>query len=946
MLKSWRTVARPHRDVIGGTFQQSDFAADISRVANGGATEEYQNPVNFFARTFVTEGLKQLLASVANRLNARGGEPVIELQTNFGGGKTHTLLAVYHLATREGAAGDLPGLGPVLASAGVEDVPRAKVAVIDGNALAPNQPIVKDGLEIRTVWGFMAYQLLGAQGFAKVAESDAAGTSPGKVVIEELLRETGPCVILMDELVAYYRQFNTSAALKGGTYESNISFVQALTEAVKGAPTAILLASLPDSSTEAAGAFGMKVLKTLEKTFGRVNSIWRPVSAEEGFEIVKRRLFEDITDADSVEETCRAFDEYYHANKDELPNELQEGAWHERIRKCYPIHPEVFARLYEDWSTMQSFQKTRGVLQLMALVINRLWRQNDDDPMILPASLPLDDDAVLNKCAQYLPTGWAQVIDVEIDGQHASAKAIDAADPRLGAIRAACRVARTIFLGSASGSSAQAVRGIEYRRILLGCALPGQELSFYDDAVRKLRERQHYLFNSNDNYWYDTKPTLKRTMETYMEGISATQINECLATTLRQKWGNPSGIASVHVFAEHKDVPDDITSGLRAVVLPLDCAYTSAGADRAFDAAKLFLDRHGVQPRMRKNRLVFLAADLNVMVSLTDMCRTVLAWRQVREAIRNGAINATLQDAQQVDGQQAQSQRLLDGVVASGFRYLLVPVPEGAGGVTFDVMTLDNAGTSGRVGEAVERALVREDLLIREWAPKFLKQMLANVYFKNGVTEVSIRRVWTDMASFYSLPRISSADVFLMAVQRGVSEGGLFGYARGRDGEKYEGFKFGEVIAMPGISDAEFLIQDAAAAAYKQAQAGVSGNLGATGAAGSSVGVIGSGLGGVSAGQPTSAGATVGSASTTGGTALPSTAKRRFTGQITLDISSDVNGLRAVVDEVLSHLSGSGARVKVQLDIAAQNQNVFSPNLVRTVSENATALQFQRAEFN
>jgi len=815
----------------------------------------------------------------------------------------------------------------------VSDVPRAKVAVIDGNALAPNQPVRVDGLEIRTVWGNIAHQLAGKAGYDKVAESDAAGTSPGKVVIEELLRDVGPCVILMDELVAYYRQFNTSERLAGGTYESNISFVQALTEAVKGVPTAILLASLPESNNEAGGAFGQRVKEELEKTFGRLNTIWRPVSAEEGFEIVKRRLFEDITDTAAVDETCRAFADYYHRNKDELPAFLQEGAWADKMKRCYPIHPEIFSRLYEDWSTLAKFQKTRGVLQLMAIVINRLWQRNDGDPMILPASLPLDDTQVVNKCTQYLSNGWGAIIDREIDGANASASGIDRGDPRHGDIRAAVRVARTVFLGSASGSAAQAVRGIDYRQILLGCALPGQALSFYGDAIRKMREQQYYLFNQNDNYWYDTRPTLKRTMESYKARYTASQVNDHLAVVIGQKWGNPSVLASKHVFADHRDVPDDITNGIRVVVLPLDLAYTRSNEARTFDAAKGYLDRHGTQPRMRKNRLVFLSADLNMMVGLTDLCRTVLAWRDVGEAIRNQAINAMFQDAAQVQAQQAHSQRQLEGLVVSGFKYLLVPVPEGASGVGFEVVALQS-GSNSRLGEMVEAALLQHDFVVRAWAPQFLRQTLENTYFKNQVVEVSTRRLWTDMASFYSFPRIVSAEAFLATVARGVTEAGFFGYASGKDGDRYLGFKFGENPGMVNISDAELLIKADRAAAYKQAQ-----NTAATGAAA----VAATATAGAAGATAATAGGSAGTAN--GGATVITTAKRQFSGMVTLDLTNGTQPLRQVLDEVLANLAGTGARVTVQLDVTARNANPFPSSMVRTVGENARALQFSRAEF-
>ncbi|MDW8336956.1 MAG: DUF499 domain-containing protein, partial [Tepidimonas sp.] len=206
-LKPWREVAVPHEDVLRGTFQQAEFAADLSRVHAGTATPEYQDPVLFFRRTFITEGMRLLLDSVVRRLAGKGGDPVIQLQTAFGGGKTHTMLAVYHLARGQAPVSDLAGVAPILDAAGVIELPSARIAVLDGIKASPNQPVKRDGQAICTLWGDLAWQLGGAEGFALVADADASGTSPGKAALETLLARCAPCVILIDELVAYVRQF-------------------------------------------------------------------------------------------------------------------------------------------------------------------------------------------------------------------------------------------------------------------------------------------------------------------------------------------------------------------------------------------------------------------------------------------------------------------------------------------------------------------------------------------------------------------------------------------------------------------------------------------------------------------------------------------------------------------------------------------------------------------
>ncbi|HJN52790.1 MAG TPA: hypothetical protein QF924_20295, partial [Pseudomonadales bacterium] len=184
-LKPWREIARPHKDVLEGTFKQSEFAADISQVASGTAAEEYQNAEKFFSRTFITEGMRLLLMSVAQRLVGKGGDPVIQLQTAFGGGKTHTMLAVLHLASRQVSTDKLEGIPPLLDEASIHDLPSAKVAVIDGIKLSPSQPQIHGIVTANTLWGELAWQLLGEEGYAMVAQSDADGTSPGKEVVRQ-----------------------------------------------------------------------------------------------------------------------------------------------------------------------------------------------------------------------------------------------------------------------------------------------------------------------------------------------------------------------------------------------------------------------------------------------------------------------------------------------------------------------------------------------------------------------------------------------------------------------------------------------------------------------------------------------------------------------------------------------------------------------------------------
>ena len=503
-LKPWRELAIPHEDVLKGTFQQAEFAADISKVHHGIATPEYQDAALFFQRTFITEGMRLLLDSVVKRLAGKGGDPVVQLQTAFGGGKTHTLLAIYHLAKGETAASKMQGIPAILDAAGITELPKARVAVLDGVDLLDlaSKPRVHGNITVKTIWGEMAWQLGGEAAFAKIMEADRDGTAPGKSALTDVIGGSAPCIILMDELVRYVSQFEEGKTLSGGTYDTQLSFIQSLTEALKGVPNAILLASLPYSDREAGSQQGVKALRALEHYFGRVQALWKPVATEEAFEIVRRRLFANVSDRLAADEVCRAYADCYTANAGDFPPETQESAYLERLKHAYPIHPEVFDRLYEDWSSLDNFQRTRGVLKFMAKVIHRLWTTGNNDLMIQPGSLPLFDSDTRNEAIYYLSQGWDPVLERDIDGERAATTELDNAKPLFGSIHACRRIARSVFLGSAPDAGAvggaKHHRGIELERVLLGCAQPGQVLGHYKDGLRALVDKLQYLNSANN----------------------------------------------------------------------------------------------------------------------------------------------------------------------------------------------------------------------------------------------------------------------------------------------------------------------------------------------------------------------------------------------------------------------------------------------------------------
>ncbi len=954
-LKPWREVAEPHEDVLKGTFQQAEFAADLSRVHEGTATAEYQSPALFFQRTFITEGMGLLLDSVVNRLSGKGGDPVIQLQTAFGGGKTHTMLAVYHLAKGLTPASELQGVPAILDKAGVAELPRARIAVLDGIKSSPNQPVIRqsDGgssaatQSIRTLWGDLAWQLGGAEGYALVADADASGTSPGKAVLETLLARYAPCVILIDELVAYVRQFDEGKALSGGTFDSNLSFVQALTEALKAVPTAVLLASLPESDKEAGSQRGVRALASLAHYFGRIQALWKPVGTEEAFEIVRRRLFKSIHDAAAAESVCRAFADFYIANSADLPRETQESRYFDRLMRAYPIHPEVFDRLYEDWSSLDNFQRTRGVLKLMAKVIHRLWKDNDKDPFIMPGSFPLADAETRNDLIYYLPPGWDPVVERDVDGERAETTEIESRDTRLGAVQACRRAARAIFLGSAPTTANQMVRGIELERIVLGVAQPGQQIGIYRDALRRLGDRLHYLNSGQSGqstrFWFDTRPNLRREME---ERKRRFQDKEDVFPDVRdrlQKMFASSVFGGTHIFTASGDVPDDWQ--LRLVVLPPDAAFSRTGQSLASANAVEILKHRGEQPRFKQNRLIFLVADFDSVSRLKDQVRSALAWQSIVADIKDMKLNLDQYQARQASKSLEDANDALRRMVRETYRWLLAPMQDAKPGKGLSEVQWEhfaiNPGAAN-LSQELERVLKENELLITEWAPIHLAKVLKDWFWKGDIKEASALNVWQQTCQQLYLPRLQNDTTFQRTLAAGAESRDFFGFAQGKeaglDGARYLGFSLGERSLLT-LDASLLLVEPAAALAYAQAQraaqeaarsAAITTHPLTTGDASTHPRIQ----------EPAPTGKPVAS-----GTAQQSI-KKQFYGSISLDPIQAKKQFADLVDEVvLQFTSRPGVQVSIAIEIQAESPTGFDDAVQRAVRENCKVLRFKSAEF-
>jgi uncharacterized protein len=930
-LKPWREIIIPHADVLNGTFQQSEFAADLTAVQTGRATAEYGNAQAFYDRTYITEGMGKLLTQVAHRLNGKGGEPVIQLQTSFGGGKTHTMLAVYHLACRQCALGDLSGIPALLDRAHVIDVPQSKVAVLDGTAHSPGQPWKHGKQVIRTLWGELAWQLGQADGFALVQEADANGTSPGKDVLCTLLTRFSPCVVLLDEIVVYVRQFVESQPLSGGTYDSNLSFVQSLTEAVKLVPNAVVLASLPESNSQAGGPRGVAALQALEAVFNRVQALWKTVAPDEAFEIVRRRLFETIRDANARDLVCRAFADAYLAEGAKVPQETHEARYLDRMEKSYPIHPEVFTQLYEGWTTIEGFQRTRGVLKLMAKVIYRLWQDDNKDLMILPGSLPLYDGSARNELIYYLGPGWDPVMDRDIDGERAETTILEIKEPRFGSVQAARRVARTVFLGSAPSSVAAKPgnRGIDRARVLLGCLQPGQTSSLYSDALNRLVDQLHYLTPSGEKtevstrYWFDTRANLRREMEErkkHFEGKPEVGIR--MAEVIKRlNAGGTLFDGLAHVFTPHSDVPDD--QALRLVVLPPEQFYSKEEPRLANEAVLEYVRNHGSAPRYRGNRLIFLAPDHGALARLRDCIRAALAWKTIVDDVAATRLVLDNLQAKQASKDLQSAEEVLPRVARECYKWLLCPAQDNptAPKPVVEVMPVS---TGGALGTEIERVCTDNEWVISTWSPVHLRTRLQALYWKADKVAFGALAFWEDTLRYIYLPRLKNRGVLEQAIVKGAASKDFFGTAYGLHEGKFDGFKLGDANIQ--LDDTLLLIEPEAAKQYE---------------ASLPVAVKAAGV----AGDPSHGPDFTLSPPNASPSPIPVPAQGKataFHGSVEVKATMAKMRLVQLADEIINNLAADPqAELQITLEINAEFPAGASDQIKRAVSENAKNLGFK-----
>lgn len=549
-MKAFHTVAIPHDDIKNGTLEMNVFAADLWSTKQGTGPEEYTDPKVFFRKTYETDGLKELLENVQKRVKGQGGDPVLQVQTPFGGGKTHSMIALYHKAAEWGA----------------------QRVVLVGTVL--------DGR--KTLWGEIEKQLTGK------IDILSGMVSPGREALHEVLSKNGPVLILVDELMEYMTKASGFKVGETTLAEQTLAFMQELSEEAGVISGVCVLVTLQSSIIEQSSEAAEKMLTKLKKVMGRKEKVYAPVKDNEVTKIIRKRLFSNI-DEDGLEATVSKFVDYAE-EQSILPVGIEKSDYRARFCDSYPFLPEVIDVLYHRWGSFPEFQRTRGVLRILALLVYSVL--NKEKAYISLADFDLENQDIRQELIKFTGSEFNSVIASDITGEDSGTKRTN---QELGKayqnLNIATRIARTIFLYSFSGGREHGATRTDIKR---QAASYGNPAAIVYDCLGGLKNKLFYLQNADDKYFFSNKPNLNRVIQTKMENVSTQDMKELEDKVLKS---NISGNIFKTFIGERSygDITDSY--GLKLLVLESDDISTMV------DITK---NKGSSSPRVNRNTIIFL----------------------------------------------------------------------------------------------------------------------------------------------------------------------------------------------------------------------------------------------------------------------------------------------------------------------------------------------------
>lgn len=705
-MKPFHTIAVPHKDILEGRLTMDVFAADLWETHLGRAPVEYKDSEVFFKKTFVTEGLQNLLDVVEKRLKGKGGDPVIQIQTPFGGGKTHALIAMYHKAKEWGA----------------------NCVVISGTSMSPSE----------TIWGLIEKQLTGK------IDKLSGNVSPGTEALRKILEKDKPVLILMDEVLEYTTKAAGIPVKDTSLAAQTIAFMQELTQVAGTLEKVCVMVTLPSSILEHYDAKAERMFQQLQKVAGRVEKIYTPVKESEITKVIRRRLFSDI-DLNKVKTNVYEFIEYAE-REGLLPVGKEVSEYREKFMESYPFMPDIVDALYHRWGSLPTFQRTRGVLRLLSLIIHSL--KESGKPYISLADFDLAKDEIRRELIKHIGAEFDSVVSADITNADSGSKKIDKSlGKSFQGLTLGTRTATTIFLYSFSGGIEKGAHLGEIKRSATTTENPSSVVA---EAVEQLKSKLFFLQNQNDKYFFSNQPNLNRIMLTKMENIKDREVVEAERELLK---GQISG-GKLQVFLwpdKPKDIPD--SPDLKLVVVP----------ERNESLMKSVLESKGESPRTNRNTIFFLCPSEMERVPFVELLKRRISFSQIDS---DKTLNLTEEQRKEIKNNMKKDEDNSRDAVRRFYRIVCIPARDGLKDVDLGIPTY---GDKKGIDQDVYDKLRNEEEILEKVASLVLRER----YLKDK-DYVKVRQVYDSMLRTPGESRAVSRVVIETGIVNGVKQG-LFG---------------------------------------------------------------------------------------------------------------------------------------------------------------------------
>ena len=765
---AWHEYCVLRDDVRQGTLQLAEFAADLYGVRTGDAPNVYRLPNLFFSRTYPTYNLKTLVRDVFQRLSGRGGKPVIDVQVTYGGGKTHALIALLHLAERGAELKNHSTVKEFMGFRGVDPLPQARVALLPFDKFD-----VKAGLsvyspdgtqrQVNTPWGALAYQLAGDEGLAKVAAHEADYITPAEPLLVDLLKapqtEGLSTLILIDETLLYARNAVNDDPKRLGILQD---FFQMLTQAASRVDRAAIVASLITSDVVLDDPTGVQVLNAIGGVFRRIGETVEPVSREDISELLRRRLFESVP----PEATRRAVVDSLTGAMQKLPlrDSQQDRAAYDQFLESYPFHPDLLDVFYQKWTQLEKLQQTRGVLRMFATAL-RASDGKDSSPFVGPNTL-LGPDGELSDAVRELIEAceegnqWTPILD----GELRKARDIQKNLPLLKSREIEGAVLSTFLHSQPLGQKA------DLTDLYSLLAHPDIDKISVEDGLSKWREVSWFLKEDENSWSLGTTPNLTRMHVRAMGRLTEDRINDDLVKRIREaRLGQNTDDVFAHALP---DSPADIPDNPELHFVIVSPEYAAVPGEAVSASLEAFFDR------TYRNNVIILAPDNARLAGLRHRIRKILGWQGIESGDEMNLLSEP-QKALLLQRKRDDEAGITDSIKST--YSVLIEVDE-AGEIKARLLPPGPESPFERVKTFLVEA---ERLLTTALDPELLTPDSFFELWGDDETSKPVQGLYRMFASLPRLPRLLGWRVFVETLQRGVTEGRIVLRSVRPDGSEY-----------------------------------------------------------------------------------------------------------------------------------------------------------------